>query len=98
MGLFVDDFDKDRLRGFKEAEALDTGSPATGRRMNRVDHINCPRCESPMLRLVDMDQPHIWFEQCTICGGSFFDAGEFKNLMHPTVADFFKDLLVKERH
>jgi transposase-like protein len=32
-----------------------------------------------MIRIVDVDQPHIWFEHCTVCGGSFFDAGEFRD-------------------
>jgi uncharacterized protein len=34
---------------------------------------------------------------CTICGGSFFDAGEFKDLQQHTIVDFFRDLLVSER-
>jgi uncharacterized protein len=96
-GLFFEAFDKARLQKLKDPESLDNGDPATGRRMNRVDRIVCPRCASPMIRMVDFDQPHIWFEHCTVCAGSFFDAGEFKDLMHHTVTDFFKDLLVKER-
>jgi Zn-finger nucleic acid-binding protein len=56
-----------------------------------------PRCSSLMIRMVDLEQPHIWFEHCTICGGSFFDAGEFKDLAYHTVLDFFKDLTTQAR-
>ena len=50
-----------------------------------------------MIRMVDLEQPHIWFEHCTVCGGSFFDAGEFKDLAHHTVVDSFKDLNTRAR-
>jgi Zn-finger nucleic acid-binding protein len=96
-GLFFDEFDKERLRRMKGADVLDTGDPKVGREFNVVDCIHCPRCTSGMIRMVDREQPHIWFEHCTVCGGSFFDAGEFKDLAHHTIVDFFKDLLVKER-
>jgi hypothetical protein len=45
----------------------------------------------------DLDQPHIWFERCAVCGGSFLDAGEFRDVKHHTIVDFLKDLLAKER-
>lgn len=97
QGLFFDEFDRAQLQKLKGAGALDVGDPKTGREFNRVEHIHCPRCASSMIRMVDLDQHHIWFEHCTVCGGSFFDAGEFKDLRHHTIIDFFKDLLTKER-
>ena len=96
-GLFFDEFDKERLRKTPGAEALDIGDTQTGREFNKVDLINCPRCGSRMIRMVDREQHHIWFEHCTVCGGSFFDAGEFKDLTHHTLADFFKDLMTRGR-
>lgn len=96
-GLFFDEFEKERLRKLKGADAIDLGDPKKGQAFNRVDRIQCPRCTSLMIRMVDPDQPHIWFEHCTVCGGSFFDAGEFKDLKHHTILDFFRDLTVKER-
>lgn len=97
QGLFFDEFEKEALRRMKNADALDIGDAKTGKWFNKVDHIQCPRCSSPMIRMVDLEQPHIWFEQCKVCGASFFDAGEFRDLAHHTILDFFKDLLVKER-
>ena len=97
QGLFFDEFKKADLQKMKGADAIDIGDAKVGRQFNKVDRINCPRCSSRMIRMVDLDQPHIWFEHCTVCGGSFFDAGEFKDLKHHTILDFFRDLTVKER-
>ena len=97
QGIFFGEFEKEQLQKMKGADAIDIGDAKIGREFNKVDRINCPRCGSRMIRMVDLDQPHIWFEHCTVCGGSFFDAGEFRDLTHHTVLDFFKDLLVKER-
>ena len=36
-------------------------------------------------------------DRCTDCHGLYFDAGEFEDLAHHTVADFFRDLMVQER-
>ena len=96
-GLFFDEFEKEQLRKMKGAAALDCGDAKIGREFNQVDCINCPRCGSQMIRMVDVEQPHIWFEHCTVCGGSFFDAGEFRDLTHHTVLDFFKDLTIRAR-
>ena len=97
QGIFFDELEKDQLLKMKGADAIDIGEAKVGREFNRVDRIDCPRCGGRMIRLVDLDQPHIWFENCTICGGSFFDAGEFRDLKQHTLVDFFKDLVVKER-
>ena len=40
---------------------------------------------------------HIWFETCGDCHGSFFDAGEFRDLSELTVSDFFKRLVTPTR-
>jgi Zn-finger nucleic acid-binding protein len=97
QGLFFDEFEKEELQKLKGAGAIDIGDTRVGREFNKVDRIHCPRCTSLMIRMVDSNQPHIWFEHCTVCGGSFFDAGEFRDLKHHTIVDFFRDLLVKER-
>lgn len=97
QGIFFDEFERERLRNLKNADAIDIGDPKLGRRLNKMDRIECPRCGSRMIRMVDLDQHHIWFEHCTVCGGSYFDAGEFRDLSHHTIADFFRDLLAKER-
>ena len=97
QGLWFDEFDKEALRRVGDAEKLDTGDARIGREFNKVDLIKCPACESQMLRMVDLQQHHIWFEHCTVCGGSFFDAGEFRDLTHQTILDYFRDFLTPAR-
>jgi len=97
QGLFFGALEKEQLQKMRGAEVIDTGDENLGREFNKVDQINCPRCESRMIRMVDGKQLHIWFEQCTVCGGSFFDAGEFRDLKHHTIGGFFRDLVVGER-
>lgn len=96
-GIFFDEFEKEQLQKMRGADAIDIGDAKLGKEFNKVDRINCPRCGSLMIRMVDLNQPHIWFEHCTVCSGSFFDAGEFKDLKHHTILDVFKDLMAKER-
>ena len=47
--------------------------------------------------MVDPKQPHIWFERCGSCHGSFFDAGELTDLATYSVSDFFKRFTTPER-
>jgi len=68
-----------------------------GERYNVFDSYACPRCGGAMLRKVDPTQRHIWFETCSSCEGSFFDAGEFRDLSQLTISDFFKRLVTPER-
>ncbi len=96
-GFWFDEFEKNDLLKKEGIATIDDGDPETGEIYNRVDRINCPRCKNPMIRMVDAKQPHIWHEECTVCGGSFLDAGEFKDLSEETLGDFFKSLFTKER-
>jgi PAT family beta-lactamase induction signal transducer AmpG len=96
-GLWFDPGELDRLRNRKTAAAIDIGDPAIGKEQNRTDRYRCPRCGGPMLRLVDPAQPHIWFERCGSCHGSFFDAGEFVDLATITAADFVRRFTTPER-
>ena len=52
--------------------------------------INCPVCHTRLIRMVDHAQPHIHFESCTVCHGSFFDAGEFRDFKEHTVSEWFR--------
>jgi Zn-finger nucleic acid-binding protein len=97
QGIFFDEFAREELEKKGGAESIDIGDAQVGREFNKVDRIYCPRCGSLMIRMVDLKQHHIWFEHCTVCGGSFFDAGEFRDLKHHTILDFFKDLVARER-
>jgi Zn-finger nucleic acid-binding protein len=98
-GLWFDRLEADRLVKMKgSAKQLDTGDTQVGAGHNQLDKIECPRCHTQMIRMVDLEQHHIWYESCPVCYGKWFDAGEFKDLQHETVMDFFRDLFARERN
>jgi Zn-finger nucleic acid-binding protein len=47
--------------------------------------------------MVVNDQPHIWYEACPVCYGTYFDAGEFRDFKAETILDTVKDVFRKER-
>jgi PAT family beta-lactamase induction signal transducer AmpG len=96
-GLWFDSGELSKLRNKEAAAALDIGDVVTGKKQNEIEHYRCPRCAGPMNRLVDPTQPHIWFEQCGSCHGSFFDAGELTDLVTVSASDFFKRFVTPER-
>ncbi len=96
-GIWFDAGELELLSNPEAAAAIDTGRAGQGRRYNVIDQYRCPRCGGEMEKRVDSEQRHIWYETCADCGGSFFDAGEFRDLSQHTVADFFKRLVTPER-
>jgi Zn-finger nucleic acid-binding protein len=96
-GLWFDIGEKEALSGTKAAANIDVGDASEGAEMSDIDRYPCPSCNGVMLRMVDPQQSHIWYEKCSSCGGSFFDAGEFRDLSENTISDFFKDLFTPER-
>lgn len=96
-GLWFAMLEHEHLKAIEGSEAIDIGSEELGKRFSEIDDIRCPECSSPMLKMVDVQQSHIWYESCPSCYGVFFDAGEFRDYKEKTVIDFFRDLFVKER-
>lgn len=96
-GLWFDALEQDALKALEGAESIDSGDPDVGKIFDKEDKVNCPVCNVPMIRMVDKDQTHIWFESCTVCYGAFFDAGEFTDFKFRTLKDFFKGLRSKPR-
>jgi Zn-finger nucleic acid-binding protein len=97
-GLWFDRREADRLRQEKgSAKAVDIGDAKVGDQHNEQAKVECPRCHTLMIRMVDLDQHHIWYESCPVCYGKWFDAGEFKDLQEESVVDFFRDLFARER-
>lgn len=96
-GIWFDLREADQLRVRPGSETIDTGDRAVGREMNAVGKVECPRCHTPMVRMVDNRQSHLWYEACTLCNGMFFDAGEFTDFKKETVMDRIRDLMSGER-
>ncbi len=96
-GIWFDFSEHEELKKLKGSEHIDNGNIILGRLHNHLDNIHCPRCHSKMIKLVDRDQPHIWYEGCISCYGIYFDAGEFTDFLEVTFLDKIKDLLSPER-
>lgn len=96
-GMWFDAGEIEQLRDKQAAAVIDTGNKRSGKDKNALDDYACPRCSGTMVRVVDPRQPHIWFETCGACHGSFLDAGELRDMSGVTIADFFKDLVTPER-
>jgi Zn-finger nucleic acid-binding protein len=96
-GIWFDAGEIEVMRDNRAAVAIDTGDASIGKQKNAMDQYQCPRCSGSMVRVVDPQQRHIWYETCSSCSGSFLDAGELLDLSKITIADFFKDLATPER-
>jgi len=96
-GLWFDMLEHEHLKAIEDSESIDIGDPEIGKRFDKLRAVDCPHCQTKMIPMVDLQQPHICYEACTVCYGVFFDAGEFKDYKEITITDFFKDLLAKRR-
>jgi Zn-finger nucleic acid-binding protein len=96
-GIWFDEGELESLSNSSAAATIDTGATNVGRQTNQIDDYRCPRCGGKMAKKVDSQQTHIWYETCIDCNGSFFDAGEFRDLSEITVSDFFKRLVKPKR-
>ena len=87
-GLWLDALELGRiLETPGEVARLDKGRGERGSQRDSVRRINCPRDGSPLIAMSDPRQPHVRFEQCSVCGGLFLDAGELKDLSEFTLRE-----------
>ena len=96
-GIWFDDMEQELLKHLKGSEAIDTGDPKDGAQFNNIDDYRCPRCGGNMVKMVDNEQPHIWYERCHSCFGVFFDAGEFSDYKNRSFVDYIADFFIRER-
>jgi Zn-finger nucleic acid-binding protein len=89
-GMWFDALEVQDLRHSKGAGVLDTGDAQRGAQHDTIGKIKCPVHAVPMVRMVDREQPHVWYEQCPTCYGIYLDAGEFRDLMDRTLSDMVK--------
>jgi Zn-finger nucleic acid-binding protein len=90
QGLWFELLELEELQQLKGSEVVDQGSALTGALRDEQTKVVCPVDGVPMVRMVDTRQPHIWFETCQICNGSFLDAGEFRDMKEHTLAEFLR--------
>lgn len=92
-GIWLDykELDRGLQSGKKKLAKVDTGGKRDGKGAHMLRY--CPRDKALMVTMVDGNQTHVEFEQCTICGGMFLDAGELKDLAEFTISERIKSLL-----
>jgi len=91
--IWFDAREREDLAKTRGAESIDIGDSRVGKQYNEEQNVNCPKCEVTMLRMADKTQFHIEYEFCPSCSGTFFDAGEFKDLSELTFIERFKKML-----
>jgi PAT family beta-lactamase induction signal transducer AmpG len=96
-GIWFDAGEIEALTNRNAAAAIDTGDASTGHQHDTMRDYDCPRCAGSMESVADPRQPHITFETCTDCQGSFLDAGELSDLAHLSVGEFFRSLLPRRK-
>lgn len=92
-GIWLDATEKERLERIEGAGSIDAGSRRVGKTYNAMQEVRCPRCDREMLRMADDAQFHIEFESCPDCGGTFFDAGELRDLTELSNVERLRRLL-----
>lgn len=92
-GLWFDMLEKEDLLSIEGSEEIDLGPEQVDPKYAAMRDIECPRCAQTMLAMVDKDQYHIKFEACPACYGTFFDAGEFRDLKEHTVLERFNQMM-----
>jgi Zn-finger nucleic acid-binding protein len=96
-GIWFDALEEETLAAMAGSELIDLGDPAVGDQFNDVGRIDCPACQTEMIRMVDSRQSHIWYESCKVCYGVFFDAGEFSDFKEQTFVDRVRSVFTRER-
>jgi Zn-finger nucleic acid-binding protein len=95
-GIWFDAGEQQALKDRKAVEAVDTGDAAVGKKMDKIHDIRCPRCDVPMIRMVEADRELIDYEACTKCFGVFLDAGEFKHMKDLRISEYLKGLFAEK--
>ena len=97
QGIWLDAGERRVLQDLKGAQAIDIGDATTGRKMDAITAIDCPRCQKPMIVKTDIDHHDITFECCPVCKGIYLDAGEFTDLKDYTFMDYLRHLFHKSK-
>lgn len=96
-GLWFSNLEHELLKDIDGSELLDSGDATDGATYDEIEQYSCPNCSGKMVKLVDHEQPHIWYEVCHSCYGVFFDAGEFRDYKEHSLFDTIADFFVRER-
>jgi Zn-finger nucleic acid-binding protein len=80
-GIWFDEFEKKEIQALDGSESLDVGRNPEQQELLEPARMPCPKCGGGrMIRMADLKKAQVSFHSCTVCGGSFFEAGEFRRL------------------
>ena len=92
-GLWFDALELESVVAGRGGRKLDIGDAEVGKQLDSTDRIECPRCRISMIRLVDSRHPEVRYEQCSVCGGAFLDAGELTAIEKRTLGEVLRGFL-----
>jgi Zn-finger nucleic acid-binding protein len=82
-GMWFDNLEYEHVAASPAAvDRVDPAGQPQHPELNTKRDVACPRCNQRMIRMSTPVQTHIQFERCGVCHGSFFDAGEIRDLAH----------------
>lgn len=91
-GIWFDALELKAVVKARGGKKLDVGNATHGKHMDDTNRIDCPHCKTQMLRLIDDRHRKVRYEQCSVCGGAYLDAGELRVIETRTVGEML-DLL-----
>ena len=89
-GIWFRDSGHKIAKDLAHAKQIDESVTNASSAYNLVRDIDCPECESAMIKMVDPTQLNIEIESCADCYGVFFDAGEFTDFSEFTLLERVK--------
>jgi Zn-finger nucleic acid-binding protein len=89
-GIWMDAIEPERLRAIAGSERIDIGNAQRGAAMNKVEEVDCPRCNKAMVRRPGPGGLEL--DECPRCHGTYFDAGEFRSFKSMSLDDLLKSL------
>jgi Zn-finger nucleic acid-binding protein len=93
FGIWLDKGERLKLIADKRrTDMIDIGALAEKPEEPEATEARCPRDGEMLERRQHPDQKHIHFGQCANCGGSFFDAGDLRDLSRLSISDLVKNL------
>ena len=97
-GLWFDALEDRDVRAKESIDVLDPPGAQTENGRDTQRRVNCPRCHTLMIRMLDRQTREIWYESCPICYGKFFDAGEFRAIQPRTLMEVLRSFIGRETH
>jgi Zn-finger nucleic acid-binding protein len=97
-GLWFDALEERDVRAKESVDLLDPPGAVAHNGHNDRRRVDCPRCHTPMIRLLDRQTRTVWYESCPVCYGKFFDAGEFRAIQPRSLMDALRQLIGRESH